>query len=147
MTCIWDAVDLNLLVALDALLHERHVTRAAARVGLTQSATSHALGRLRELFGDELLVRSPHGMEATVRAVALAEPVVFFGAHFLVAPRMVAQSDLLLVVAERIALLFAEELALRIFPVPVEVRVRDLAALAPAHAERSRPQVAARPLG
>lgn len=52
--------------------------------------------------------------------------MVFFGAHFLVAPRIVAQSDLVLVVAERIALLFAEELALRIFPVPVEVRAFEI---------------------
>lgn len=42
-------IDLNLLVVLRALLSERHVTRAAARVGLSQSATSHALARLREL--------------------------------------------------------------------------------------------------
>ena len=49
--------DLNLLVALDALLTERSVTRAAARVGLGQSAMSHNLARLRTLFGDELLTR------------------------------------------------------------------------------------------
>ena len=46
------AVDLNLLPVLDALLHERHVTRAAKRVGLSQSAASHALARLRDLLGD-----------------------------------------------------------------------------------------------
>ncbi len=68
-------VDLNLLVALDALLAERSVTRAAARVGLGQSAMSHALGRLRALFGDELLTRGPDGMRATPRALALADPV------------------------------------------------------------------------
>jgi DNA-binding transcriptional LysR family regulator len=54
-------IDLNLLVALDALLAERHVTRAASRLGLTQSATSHALARLRELLADALLVRGPGG--------------------------------------------------------------------------------------
>ena len=48
-------IDLNLLVALDALLTEHSVTRAAARVGLGQSAMSHNLARLRTLFGDELL--------------------------------------------------------------------------------------------
>lgn len=69
------AVDLNLLVALDALLAEAHVTRAAKRVGLTQSAMSHALARLRELFGDELLVRTPRGMVLTERAAALGLPV------------------------------------------------------------------------
>lgn len=54
-------LDLNLVVALDALLAERHVTRAATRLGLTQSATSHALARLRELLGDPILVRGARG--------------------------------------------------------------------------------------
>jgi LysR family transcriptional regulator, mexEF-oprN operon transcriptional activator len=67
--------DLNLLVALDALLAERSVTRAAARVGLGQSAMSHNLARLRALFGDELLTRAPEGMRPTPRALALADPV------------------------------------------------------------------------
>jgi DNA-binding transcriptional LysR family regulator len=65
------AVDLNLLVVLEALLSERHVTRAAARVGLSQSATSHALARLRELYGDPLLVRSRGTLALTPRAHAL----------------------------------------------------------------------------
>ena len=70
------AVDLNLLRALDALLAEQHVTRAAARLGVTQSAASHALGRLRELLGDPLLVRGPRGtLLPTARAEELA-PVV-----------------------------------------------------------------------
>ena len=68
-------LDLNLLVALDALLTERGVTRAAARVGLGQSAMSHNLARLRALFGDELLTRGPQGMRPTPRGLALAEPV------------------------------------------------------------------------
>jgi LysR family transcriptional regulator, mexEF-oprN operon transcriptional activator len=68
-------VDLNLLVALDALLMERSVTRAAARVGLRQSAMSHNLARLRALFGDELLIRGPDGMRATPRALSLIDPV------------------------------------------------------------------------
>ena len=67
--------DLNLLVALDALLTERNVTRAAARVGLGQSAMSHNLARLRTVFGDELLTRGPEGMRATPRALALVDPV------------------------------------------------------------------------
>src|SRR5688572_22910694 len=54
-------IDLNLLVVLDALLAERHVTRAAAKVGLTQSAASHALARLRAMLGDPILVRGPGG--------------------------------------------------------------------------------------
>ena len=68
-------VDLNLLVALDALLTERSVTRAAARVGLGQSAMSSNLARLRTLFGDELLTRGPEGMRPTPRALALVDPV------------------------------------------------------------------------
>lgn len=68
-------VDLNLLVALDALLAERSVTKAAGRIGIGQSAMSHNLARLRELFGDELLTRGPHGMQPTPRALALADPV------------------------------------------------------------------------
>jgi len=68
-------LDLNLLVAFDALLTERSVTRAAARLGLGQSAMSHNLGRLRVLFGDELLTRGAEGMRPTPRALALADPV------------------------------------------------------------------------
>lgn len=68
-------IDLNLLVALDALLEERHVTRAARRLGLSQSATSHALARLRELLRDPLLVRSGAVLVPTPRALALAPPV------------------------------------------------------------------------
>lgn len=68
-------LDLNLLVAFDALLSERSVTRAAARVGLGQSAMSHNLARLRALFGDELLTRGPDGMRPTPRALALIDPV------------------------------------------------------------------------
>lgn len=65
------AIDLNLLVVLRALLTERHVTRAAARIGLSQSATSHALSRLRELYGDPLLVRSGRALCLTPRAARL----------------------------------------------------------------------------
>ena len=68
-------IDLNLLVALDALLAERSVTRAAARIGIGQSAMSSSLARLRTLLGDELLTRAPEGMRPTPRALALAEPV------------------------------------------------------------------------
>jgi DNA-binding transcriptional LysR family regulator len=66
-------VDLNLLVVLDSLVQHRSVSRAAASLGLTQSATSHALQRLRRLFDDELLIRSGGGMEATPAALRLVE--------------------------------------------------------------------------
>lgn len=68
-------VNLNLLVSFDALCRERHVTRAARRVGITQSAMSNALRQLRALFDDELFVRAPRGVVPTARALALAEPV------------------------------------------------------------------------
>lgn len=61
------ALDLNLLVPLRALLEERHVTRAAKRSFLSQPAMSRALERLREMFGDPLLVRSGRSYERTVR--------------------------------------------------------------------------------
>jgi len=65
-------LDLNLLVALDALLAERSVTRAARRLGLGQPATSAALGRLRALFGDPLLLRSGGAMVRSEMAERLA---------------------------------------------------------------------------
>jgi len=67
--------DLNLLVVFEALLRERHVGRAAERLFLSQSATSHALGRLREMLRDPLFVRHPKGIEPTSRALALAGPI------------------------------------------------------------------------
>ena len=65
------SIDLNLLVVLNALLAERHVTRAGKLVGLSQSATSNALERLRALFGDPLLERSRGTMVLTPIAQAL----------------------------------------------------------------------------
>jgi DNA-binding transcriptional LysR family regulator len=68
-------VDLNLLGVLDALLDERNVTRAAARLGYTQPTVSGMLTRLRDLFGDPLFVRTQRGLLATPRAQALAVPL------------------------------------------------------------------------
>jgi DNA-binding transcriptional LysR family regulator len=68
-------VDLNLLVTLDALLQTGSVTGAAARVGLSTPAMSHALARLRRQLGDPVLVRAGQGMVPTPRAEALREPV------------------------------------------------------------------------
>jgi DNA-binding transcriptional LysR family regulator len=70
-----NSLDLNLLVALDALLKEANVSRAAMRIGLSQPAASHALARLREVFGDPLLVRTGSRMELTPRAQALRGPL------------------------------------------------------------------------
>ena len=69
------SVDLNLLVALDALLSERNVTRAASRLSLSQSAMSATLARLRALFGDPLLLRAAGGMLPTSKGLELAAPV------------------------------------------------------------------------
>jgi len=69
------AMDLNLLKALDALLDERSVTRAAQRLSLTQPAVSGMLTRLRESFGDPLFVRTQRGITPTLRAQELAVPV------------------------------------------------------------------------
>ncbi|MCP3459878.1 LysR family transcriptional regulator [Bradyrhizobium sp. CCGUVB23] len=71
-----NSLDLNLLSALDALLRETNVSRAALRIGLSQPATSHALQRLRDIFGDPLLVRTGARMELTPRAQALRAPLV-----------------------------------------------------------------------
>jgi len=68
-------LDLNLLVALDALLQERNISRAAERVHLSQPAMSNALGRLREYFGDDLLIPMGRQMVLTARAESLQQPV------------------------------------------------------------------------
>ena len=68
-------VDLNLLVVLDALLAERNVSRAGRRVGLSQSAMSAALARLRILFRDPLLVRSGRNLALTQGAEELIIPI------------------------------------------------------------------------
>jgi len=71
----FNGLDLNLLVVLDALLAERSITRAAERIHLSQSASSGALGRLRDFFHDELLVQVGHKMVLTPRAESLIDPV------------------------------------------------------------------------
>lgn len=68
-------IDLNLLVAFNALMEERNVTRAASQVGVSQPAMSAALSRLRKLLGDTLFLRSPNGLLPTPRARELAQPI------------------------------------------------------------------------
>src|SRR5438477_7355671 len=65
--------DLNLLVVFDVLMTERSVTRAAERLGRTQSAVSHSLSRLREQFGDPLLIKGGLRMQPTAFALDLIE--------------------------------------------------------------------------
>ena len=71
----FNRLDLNLLVALDALLTDRSITKASERLNLSPSATSNALARLREYFDDELLVQVGRRMEPTPRAESLREAV------------------------------------------------------------------------
>ena len=71
----FNKLDLNLLVALNALLTERSISRAAEKIHLSQPATSNALSRLRSYFEDELLVSSGRQLLLTPRAMALIEPV------------------------------------------------------------------------
>jgi DNA-binding transcriptional LysR family regulator len=66
-------IDLNLLIILKILLDENNVTKASEKLNLSQSATSHALQRLRKMFDDPLLERSRTGMRPTARAMALKE--------------------------------------------------------------------------
>ncbi len=67
--------DLNLLIALNALLQEKNVTRAAERVFVSQPAMSAALQKLRDYFRDQLLIRVGREMELTPRGLSLVEPV------------------------------------------------------------------------
>jgi DNA-binding transcriptional LysR family regulator len=68
-------IDLNLLVTLEALLAERNVTKAAARLHLSQPAVSAQLSRLRDVFGDPLLVPAHRGMTPTAKALELLGPL------------------------------------------------------------------------
>lgn len=68
-------IDLNLLISLQALLEERHISRAAERVGLSQPGMSRALQRLRNEFSDPLLVKGENGYELTPRAKVLDIPL------------------------------------------------------------------------
>src|SRR6202049_1200516 len=71
----WGAFDLNLLIVFDAVMQERNVTPAGDRIGLSQTAGSHAISRLRHMHKDELFIRPPEGMMPTPRAEQLAEPL------------------------------------------------------------------------
>jgi DNA-binding transcriptional LysR family regulator len=70
-----EQIDLNLLLTFDALMRTRSVTLAGERLGLTQSATSNALQRLRDAFGDPLFVRTPAGMQPTALAARLGPDI------------------------------------------------------------------------
>ena len=67
--------DLNLLLVFQALMAERHATRAGQRIGLSQPAVSAALSRLRSIFDDDLFVRQSGVMAPTPRALSLSQPI------------------------------------------------------------------------
>ncbi len=102
-------IDLNLLVVLDALLEEAHVSRAADRLGLSQPATSSALERCRHLFGDRLLERATGGMRLTSKAEALRPRLkdALAGVVDVLAPPEVPLTDL----HQTVRLLMADNLA------------------------------------
>jgi DNA-binding transcriptional LysR family regulator len=70
------SIDLNLLVIFEAIIAERSITKAAKKVGVTQSAISHALRRLRHTFNDDLVRRTAQGMVPTARGLQLAESLL-----------------------------------------------------------------------
>jgi DNA-binding transcriptional LysR family regulator len=68
-------LDLNLLLIFDAIIQEGNITRAGARLGLSQPAVSAALARLRDVIGDPLFIRTRHGVVPTERAKQIAQPL------------------------------------------------------------------------
>lgn len=109
----FDKLDLNLLVALDALLLHCNISRAAEQLHLTQSALSAALARLREYFDDELLVPVARRMELTPLAQALSEPVrdLLVRIRAVIATRL----DFDPATSERVFTLLASDYSLEIF--------------------------------
>jgi|KBSSwiStaDraftv2_1062776.scaffolds.fasta_scaffold56148_2 DNA-binding transcriptional LysR family regulator len=115
-------LDLNLLRAFDAVFEEGGVTRAGARLGLTQSAVSHALNRLRYILGDELFVRGPRGMQPTPRALAIG-PQVHLALEQLMTALAVADFDP--AVSERQFTLAAAAYACTVFVPPLVAQVSN----------------------
>lgn len=117
-------LDLNLLKALDALLDERSVTRAAERLSLTQPAVSGMLTRLRECFNDPLFSRAQRGMVPTLRALELAAPVkqILSEAEALLQPRAFDPAQ-----AQMTVTLAATDYALKAVVAPLIARLRPLA--------------------
>ncbi|HWB77583.1 MAG TPA: LysR family transcriptional regulator [Nannocystaceae bacterium] len=115
-------IDLNLLVALDALLELQSVTRAAARIGLSTPATSHALARLRTLLADPLLVRAGRQLVLTPRAGELKPRVRVLVEELreLLTPRKVGDLREL----ERNFVVHASDYALLVLGASVDARAR-----------------------
>lgn len=117
-------LDLNLLRALDALLDERNVTRAAQRLSLTQPAVSAMLTRLRESFGDPLFVRSQRGIVPTERALQLAAPLKQVLADI---EKMMQPQAFVPETAEMTFTIASTDYALRALVVPFLARLRETA--------------------
>jgi DNA-binding transcriptional LysR family regulator len=71
----WNTFDLNLMIVFDTVMQEKNLTRTGQRLGLSQSAVSHALARLRHMLKDDLFVRTPEGMLPTPRAERMFGPI------------------------------------------------------------------------
>ena len=123
-------LDLNLLVALEALLEERNVSRAAERLFITQSAMSKTLGRLREVFDDPLFVRRHAGMVPTPRAEQLAQhlPQVLQAVQAMIQPAefdpATFSGEFNLLVQGHMGVWFIPELLARLNAVAPGVRLR-----------------------
>ncbi len=131
-------LDLNLLRVFDAVARERHVTRAAQRLNLSQPAVSNALGRLRVALSDELFLRRPGGVEPTALALSLAPPI----AEMLDRLRetLVAQAPWVPALAERVFTLGLSEYAEAVLAPPLVQRLAREAPgvlLAFRHADRT----------
>lgn len=122
----FERLDLNLLVALDVLIDERSVSAAARRLHLSQPAVSGALNRLREFFGDELLVQSGRQMVLTSKAQELAVPVR--DALMLIRTRITTPTQFDPAVAQRTFKVIASDY---IFTVMLSGTIAELAAVAP----------------
>ena len=118
------SLDLNLLKALNALLEERNVTKAAQKLSLTQPAVSAMLNRLRDKFNDPLFVRGSHGIVPTNRALSLAAPVnqILADIHRLVQP--VAFDPALLEATFKIA---ANDNDMQVIGLPLILELRKVA--------------------
>ncbi|MBI1684093.1 LysR family transcriptional regulator [Caulobacter hibisci] len=121
----FQGLDLNLLVALDALLTEQNVSAAAENVHLSQSAMSSALNRLRDYFGDDLLSIQGRRMVLTPRAESLADPVRTALLH--IRSTITTQPTFDPATAKRAFTLSASDYAQTVVVAPALARVREIA--------------------
>ncbi|WP_322040153.1 LysR family transcriptional regulator [Burkholderia diffusa] len=118
-------LDLNLLVLFDAMLRERSVTRAAAEVGLSQGAMSHALNRLRTFFEDPLFVKTPAGMEPTQKASQLGATIT--EVMTALRERVLSQASFDPATARRMFVICMTDMGELVFLPPLVRRLREVA--------------------